>query len=104
MRNDLKESPNDRADFIRTYGPRSFWLFTIGRWACIPISLVGEYVCYLLLLLALDETVNLGPDHRRGTRTRSRRIGQDELARLAHLLSRGLDRLEINRRQERQPD
>jgi hypothetical protein len=36
----------DGMNFIRTYGPRSFLFFTVGRWACIPISLVGAYVCY----------------------------------------------------------
>ena len=33
-------------DFLRANGPRSFWLFTIARWACIPFSLVGACVCY----------------------------------------------------------
>jgi hypothetical protein len=37
---------NGGTDFVRTYGRRSFWMFTVGRWACIPISLVGAYVCY----------------------------------------------------------
>jgi hypothetical protein len=37
---------NDGGDLVRSYGPRSFWLFTLGRWACIPISLVGGFVCY----------------------------------------------------------
>lgn len=34
-------------DFIQTNGYRSFWLFTIGRWACIPLSIVGGVACFL---------------------------------------------------------
>ena len=33
-------------DFIRTNGARACWLFTLGRWACIPFSLVGAITCY----------------------------------------------------------
>lgn len=33
-------------DFMRANGPRSLWLFTLGRWACIPFSLLGAYICY----------------------------------------------------------
>jgi hypothetical protein len=33
-------------EFIRTNGSRSFWLFTLGRWACIPFSVVGAVVCF----------------------------------------------------------
>jgi hypothetical protein len=32
--------------FLRNNGKRSFWLLTIARWACIPFSLLGGYVCY----------------------------------------------------------
>lgn len=32
--------------FIRANGFRSFWLFTIARWACIVFSLIGGYVCF----------------------------------------------------------
>ncbi len=32
--------------FLVANGARSFWLFTLGRWACIPFSLVGAYVSY----------------------------------------------------------
>lgn len=32
--------------FIEANGERSFWLFTIARWACLPLSLIGGYVCY----------------------------------------------------------
>ena len=33
-------------EFIRTSGPHAFWLFTLGRWACIPFSLVGAVACF----------------------------------------------------------
>lgn len=34
-------------EFIRTNGQRAFWLFTLGRWACIPFSIVGAVVCFV---------------------------------------------------------
>ncbi|NQT12611.1 MAG: glycosyltransferase family 39 protein [Planctomycetes bacterium] len=34
------------ADFLRANGVRSFWLLAMARWACIPFSLIGGYVCY----------------------------------------------------------
>ena len=34
------------ADFIKANGERSIWLFTIARWACIPISLIGALFCF----------------------------------------------------------
>jgi hypothetical protein len=33
-------------DFIRANGERSFWLFTLARWTCIPFSVLGGYVCF----------------------------------------------------------
>jgi len=33
-------------EFIRTNGERSFWLFTLGRWACIPFSVLGAIACF----------------------------------------------------------
>ena len=33
-------------EFIRTNGERSFWLFTFGRWACIPFSVMGAIACF----------------------------------------------------------
>lgn len=33
-------------DFVAANGERSFWLFTLARWACIPFSLIGAYVCF----------------------------------------------------------
>lgn len=33
-------------DFLVANGRRSFWLFTMARWACIPFSILGAYVCY----------------------------------------------------------
>ena len=32
--------------FLKANGPKSFWLVTLGRWACIPFSLLGGYVCF----------------------------------------------------------
>lgn len=32
--------------FLADNGDRSFWLFTLARWACIPFSLLGGWVCY----------------------------------------------------------
>jgi 4-amino-4-deoxy-L-arabinose transferase-like glycosyltransferase len=32
-------------EFIAANGRRSFWLFTSARWACIPFSILGAYVC-----------------------------------------------------------
>lgn len=34
------------SDFLRANGARSFWLIAVARWACIPLSLLGAYVCY----------------------------------------------------------
>ncbi len=45
-------SPSPRAahavgrDFATVNGERTFWFFTIARWACIPFSLIGGYVCW----------------------------------------------------------
>src|SRR5579875_349562 len=32
--------------FIAANGQRIFWLFTLARWACIPFSLLGGYLCW----------------------------------------------------------
>ncbi len=32
--------------FIRVNGDGSFWYFTVARWACIPLSLLGGIVCW----------------------------------------------------------
>lgn len=34
-------------DFIQLNGRVSFWYFSLARWACIPFSLLGGYVCFL---------------------------------------------------------
>ena len=34
------------SDFVKANGMRSFWYFTLARWACIPLSLVGGWVCF----------------------------------------------------------
>jgi hypothetical protein len=33
-------------EFITINGERTWWLFTLARWACIPFSLLGGYVCF----------------------------------------------------------
>ncbi len=33
-------------EFIEANGERSFWFFTWARWACIPFSLLGGYICF----------------------------------------------------------
>lgn len=33
-------------DFVKANGARSFWLYTLARWACIPFSLLGGYFCW----------------------------------------------------------
>lgn len=33
-------------DFVRANGRRSFWLFTLARWVCIPFSVLGGYICF----------------------------------------------------------
>ncbi len=46
---DWANAPNSFAvgrDFTTVNGSRSFWLITLGRWACIPFSLLGGYVCF----------------------------------------------------------
>jgi len=46
---DWRNVPNTHGcsrDFLVANGPRSFWLITLGRWACIPFSILGGYFCY----------------------------------------------------------
>ncbi len=33
-------------DFVSANKDRSFFLFTLARWACIPFSLLGGYICF----------------------------------------------------------
>lgn len=33
-------------DLIAANGERSFWLMTLARWACIPFSLLGGWICF----------------------------------------------------------
>jgi len=35
------------SDFIAANGPRSFFLFMIARWACMPFSWIGAITCFL---------------------------------------------------------
>lgn len=34
------------ADFVAANGERSLWLYTLARWMCLPISVVGLWVCW----------------------------------------------------------
>jgi 4-amino-4-deoxy-L-arabinose transferase-like glycosyltransferase len=48
----LRDGPGARPefalgeDFVAINGQRSIWLITLARWACIPFSLIGGFVCY----------------------------------------------------------
>jgi 4-amino-4-deoxy-L-arabinose transferase-like glycosyltransferase len=33
-------------DFVAANGERSLWLYAIARWACIPFSWLGAWICY----------------------------------------------------------
>jgi hypothetical protein len=33
-------------DFMAVNGPRALWLITLARWALIPVTLLGGYICY----------------------------------------------------------
>lgn len=35
------------SDFVTANGERAIWLYTIGRWGCIPFSLLGGWICFL---------------------------------------------------------
>jgi hypothetical protein len=48
-RTDWSRAPNSYAvgsDFVAANGSRTFWLVTLGRWACIPFNLLGAYVSF----------------------------------------------------------
>ena len=34
------------SEFLKANGSRSFWYYTLGRWMCIPFSLLGGYICF----------------------------------------------------------
>jgi 4-amino-4-deoxy-L-arabinose transferase-like glycosyltransferase len=34
------------ADFLAANGVSSFWYLRVARWACVPFSLLGGYLCY----------------------------------------------------------
>ncbi len=34
-------------DFVNVNGERAFWLYTIARWACIPLAMLGGFVCWM---------------------------------------------------------
>jgi hypothetical protein len=50
--NMLRDGPYDRPEFAagqqfhQKLQAKSFWQFTLARWACIPLSLIGAYVVY----------------------------------------------------------
>jgi 4-amino-4-deoxy-L-arabinose transferase-like glycosyltransferase len=46
-------------DFFRRNGMRTFWLFTLGRWACIPFSVIGALVCYRWAADVFGDTAGL---------------------------------------------
>ena len=33
-------------DFLKANGAGSLWFFTVARWACIPFSILGGYICF----------------------------------------------------------
>lgn len=33
-------------DFVKANGYRSFWLYTMARWACIPFSVLAGWLCF----------------------------------------------------------
>jgi hypothetical protein len=33
--------------FAEANGAEVFWLYTLGRWACIPFSVLGGYICFV---------------------------------------------------------
>jgi 4-amino-4-deoxy-L-arabinose transferase-like glycosyltransferase len=33
-------------EFIAANGERSLWIITLARWACIPFSVLGAYICF----------------------------------------------------------
>lgn len=47
------------SDFIRANGERSFWLFALARWACIPFSLIGAIVCWRWARAVFGEAAGL---------------------------------------------
>jgi len=47
------------ADFIRANGERSFWLFALARWTCIPFSLIGGVVCWRWARALFGESAGL---------------------------------------------
>ncbi len=49
----ISPDPRSRAEWrcgrmlMTENGSRAWWFFTLARWACIPFSLLGGYVCFL---------------------------------------------------------
>lgn len=50
VKTDWKRAPNSfcvGVDFMSANGARSFWLMRLARWALVPLSVWGGFVCYL---------------------------------------------------------
>jgi len=43
---DIRSEWEVGGNFIEDNGPQAFWYFTLARWACIPLSVVGGYFCF----------------------------------------------------------
>lgn len=48
VRRDPRERPEWECarNMVRACGHRVFWYFTLARWACLPFSLLGAWVCW----------------------------------------------------------
>ena len=59
---DWSRAPNSflvGGDFLKANGPRSFWLVTIARWAVLPFSLWGAWLCFVWARELSDERSGL---------------------------------------------
>ena len=45
--------------FTESNGNRSFWFFTLARWACIPLSILGGWCCFQWARLLYGERAGL---------------------------------------------
>jgi len=45
--------------FVELNGPRTFWLFTLGRWGCLPFAAMGAVVCWRWACEAYGELAGL---------------------------------------------
>lgn len=48
----VSPDPRERAEWelgkrmVADHGERSFWMLTVARWACIPFSVLGAWICF----------------------------------------------------------